>query len=149
MCRAVTKIPFLAERSRACAHPRVRTRRHDAFGELASQTDARGVVTQITSRDALGRTVQRTQAPPVNPPAGTANETLVDTYAYDPTNLATHEIAKGQLGSVVRTRAGTQTWSETYEYDTSVRLSKTTTQHNDGGSNLTLVTTQTYDSLGR
>ena len=115
---------------------------YNALGELNSQTDARGVVTQINSRDAVGRIVQRTQTPPASPPTYIANETLVDAYTYDPTN------ARGQLGSITRTRAGTQTWSETYAYDTDARPITTTTVINDNG-NPTFNSTVGYDSQGR
>ncbi|HET8942006.1 MAG TPA: RHS repeat domain-containing protein [Rudaea sp.] len=60
---------------------------YDAFGELRSQTDARGVVTTVTQRDALGRPMQQQQVPPSPVPAGFyANEILQDNWSYDPAN---------------------------------------------------------------
>ena len=121
---------------------------YNALGELTSQTDARGVVTTVTGRDALGRMTQRQQVSPttVN---GLAAENLFDAWSYDPLN------GVGQLGGVTRRRgSGTPgsnpvTWSESYAYDPAVRPIAIATTINESGSTLNLSSSTSYDNVGR
>lgn len=123
----------------------------DALGEPLSQTDARGVVTTIVGRDALGRVTERTAVPPATLPTGLANETVRDTWGYDPTNgLGQPSYQARQRGANRSTpSANPEVWRESYTYDANTaRLSTTTTTISEG-SPVTLTTTQAYDSLGR
>jgi RHS repeat-associated protein len=123
---------------------------YDAFGELTSQTDARGLVTTVNSRDALGRTTQQQQVPPASVPNGMANQTLLDDWSYDPAN------GIGELDTVTRKRgsgrtvptATTPVWSEQTGYDTVARPTTITTTINETGA-VSLASGMTYDSNGR
>jgi len=120
---------------------------YSAFGELLSQTDARGVVTTVNSRDAIGRTTQQQQVWPASA-TGPSNENLLDSWTYDPVN------GIDELASITRQRgtaspaSNPQTWSESYTYDTSARQIATTTTISEGTS-VPLTTNTVYDSFGR
>ncbi len=47
---------------------------YDALSELATQTDARGVVKKINARDALGRVTEQQEVPPANAPNGLTDD---------------------------------------------------------------------------
>ncbi|MBS0438997.1 MAG: hypothetical protein JSS33_06275, partial [Proteobacteria bacterium] len=110
----------------------------DALGELLTQTDARGVITTVNSRDALGRTTQRQQVPPSSAPAGLAYETVLDDWTFDPVN------GIGKLKQVQRRRAAGRTvpaqsatpvWQESYGYEAATaRPSTITTTVNESGN---------------
>ena len=92
---------------------------YNALGELWSQTDARGVFSQITGRDALGRMLGKTST--MAPGLGLASETTEDVFQYD---------AAGGIGmqaSTTRRVNGTQVWQEQYQYDDAERISRITT----------------------
>jgi len=120
---------------------------YDALGELTSQVDARGVVTTVTSRDALGRITRRQQVSPTGV-TGLAAENLIDTWIYDPAN------GIGQVKSIARQRgAGTPptnpTWSESYAYDSGARPTMISTTISEPGSTLNLNSGTSYDGAGR
>ena len=122
---------------------------YDALGELVSQTDARSAVTSVTSRDALGRILTRTEVPPATVPTGEATDKWTDVWSYDPPN------GIGQVSQVTRQR-GPNTppttnpvvWQETYTYNPQSLLSSVATKvAEDATVNFTSGTT--YDTDGR
>jgi len=124
---------------------------YDALGELLTQTDARNIVTSVVARDVLGRTTERQEVPPVSVPQGTANETVDDTFTFDPSN------GIGEPGGATRRRGSNRTtpssnpvtWTESYSYEaTTARLSTTTTSVTEANV-LNLQTTESYDTYGR
>ncbi|WP_386068756.1 SpvB/TcaC N-terminal domain-containing protein [Tahibacter sp. UC22_41] len=70
----------------------------NALGEIDVQTDARGVVTRVTGRDALGRVLAQTRIP-ASYAAEVADEQVRDTWAFDPPG------AKGKLQQMARYRS--------------------------------------------
>jgi RHS repeat-associated protein len=123
----------------------------DAFGELLNQTDARGVVTTVTKRDALGRATERTAVPPASLPAGLMNETVVDRWSYDPAN------GLGRLGQQLRLRGTNRTtpgsnpevWRESYGYEALTARPSTTNTTISEGTPVALASSQIYDTAGR
>lgn len=124
---------------------------YDAQGELLTQTDARGVVTTVNSRDALGRTTEQQQVPPSVVPTGLQNETVLDDWTFDPAN------GIGELNTVTRKRgtnrttpsANPQVWKEAYGYESATaRPSTITTTINESGT-VTLGSSMDYDPYGR
>jgi RHS repeat-associated protein len=124
---------------------------YDALGELLTQTDARGVVTTVNARDALGRTTEQQAVPPAALPAGLANETLVDRWAFDPLH------GVGALGQMQRLRgpnrttptANPEVWKESYGYETLTARPSTITTKISEGAVQTLDTAMDYDIYGR
>jgi len=124
---------------------------YNAFGEVLTQTDARGVVTTVNSRDALGRTTEQQQVPPATVTTGVANETLLDDWSYDPANgtgeLSTVARRRGS-GTTVPLSGATPVWRESYNYDGAARPSGIRTTINESG-NVVLNSAMDYDSNGR
>lgn len=124
---------------------------YDAFGELLSQTDARGVITTINTRDVLGRTTEQQAVPPVSLPAGMANETVVDRWVFDTGN------GIGDLGQQKRLRGPNRTipgsnpevWREDYTYEPLTARASTTTTTISEGATQTLTSDVHYDTYGR
>jgi RHS repeat-associated protein len=124
---------------------------YDALGELLNQSDARGVVTTVTKRDALGRTTEQQVVPPAALPTGLANETVVDRWTFDPVS------GVGELGQAQRLRgpnratptANPEVWKEVYGYEsTTARPSAITTTISEGAVQ-TLQTSMDYNANGR
>ncbi|TMP26413.1 hypothetical protein CWB99_19105 [Pseudoalteromonas rubra] len=85
---------------------------YNAFGELVSQTDARGVVLTM-KYDFLGRKVTQTQTTP----SGVVNEGNSE-WVYGKTNDTVHQLISSTQGS---------SWKQTYYYDTFGRAAATLT----------------------
>ncbi|WP_283241213.1 SpvB/TcaC N-terminal domain-containing protein [Pseudoalteromonas rubra] len=85
---------------------------YNAFGELVSQTDARGVVLTM-KYDFLGRKVKQTQTTP----SGVVNEGNSE-WVYGKTNDTVHQLISSTQGS---------SWKQTYYYDTFGRAAATLT----------------------
>lgn len=111
---------------------------YNGLGELLLQTDARGVETRVTQRDAFGRVLQQRRERPAGVLAGLADEKFLDTWQYDSGG------AKGALAVVERRRSvagspdGTApVWAENYLYETdSARLYTRTTKIAQGTPDL-------------
>jgi len=123
---------------------------YDALGEILTQTDARGVITSVTGRDALGRTTTQQAVPPATVPLGLANETLQDTWVFDPAS------GIGALASATRRRGASTTpgsnpivWSESYGYEAATARPSTISTTITEGSAVTLSSSMNYDSNGR
>jgi RHS repeat-associated protein len=124
---------------------------YDALGELLNQTDARGVVTTVTKRDALGRTTEQQAVPPAALPTGLANETVVDRWTFDPVS------GVGELGQAQRLRgpnraaptANPEVWKEVYGYETNTARPSTITTTISEGAVQTLATSMDYNANGR
>jgi RHS repeat-associated protein len=118
---------------------------YDGLGELIQQTDARGAVTQVTSRDSLGRVLTQTATPPVaGAPPGMTNEITQDTWSYDIPVIGAPTTITRLRGATAGTLANV--WSETYTYDPyTKRLTKrSTTQEKETGG--VLATMYQYDA---
>jgi RHS repeat-associated protein len=120
---------------------------YDAFGDFRGQVDARNVVTQVNSRDVLGRLTQQQIVPPATVPTGMVNETQLDTWTYDPTEgIGKIDVVQHQSGANTTPAANAVTWSETYTYENATsRLVGTSTFI----KNTTLMSNEAYDAFGR
>jgi RHS repeat-associated protein len=124
---------------------------YDALGEMLNQTDARGVVTTVTKRDALGRTTEQQAVPPAALPVGLANETIVDRWTFDPVH------GVGALGQAQRLRgpnraapsANPEVWKEAYGYESATARPSTITTTISEGQVQTLTTSMDYNANGR
>lgn len=127
---------------------------YNGLGELVTQTDARGVLTRVLQRDAMGRVLQQQREPasPQSLPEGFPDEKLLDSWQYDPIG------AKGQAALIARRRASAATpdvdmadaaivWQESYAYaPASTRLTRRSTQMERAAPGpLTLETDYQYD----
>jgi len=128
------------------------TFKYDALGEVLTQTDARGVVTTINQRDALGRMKEQQQVPPSPAPPGLYNYTELDDWSFDPTN------GIGELGSIERRRTSgtaiplqtdTPVWQESYTYDQHTARALTIATTVNEGATVTLNSLMDYDGSGR
>lgn len=120
---------------------------YDAFGELLTQTDARGVVATVSKRDALGRATEQQAVPPAALPPGLANETLVDRWTFDPVNGIGAIGQKQRLRGPNRTTptANPEIWKEVYGYETTTARPSTITTTISEGQVQTLATAMDYD----
>lgn len=124
---------------------------YDALGELLTQTDARGVVTSVLGRDALGRVTQQEELPPATAVTGLDSNVVLDQWTYDPT------YGKGELGTATRRRGSNRTspasnpivWQESYGYDSTTARPSTTATTITEGSAVTLNSAMSYDVYGR
>ncbi len=124
---------------------------YNALGELKTQTDARGVVTTVTQRDAMGRVLQQRREPTLGVPASLTDEKVLDTWQYDPSG------AKGQLALAKRQSAtasnggipdnAAPAWQESYAYfaDSTRLYTRTTTIAAAGPGPLVLTNEYQYD----
>lgn len=124
---------------------------YNALGELTTQTDARGVVTTVAQRDALGRVLSQQRLPPASPPAeglGFFYDKTLDTWVYDSAGI------KGQLASVSRrlttdsgvsVAAAPVVWQESYGYRLDTGRLDTRTTTSAGGPLLPLIYKYQYD----
>jgi RHS repeat-associated protein len=91
---------------------------YNAVGDLLTQVDARGVKTEVTQRDGIGRMLERTRMPTIGMSAGLADQLVRDSWIYDTSG------SKGQLAVTQRERAFASTrtpnyeqvWKESYVY---------------------------------
>ncbi|GMV31164.1 MAG: hypothetical protein AMXMBFR59_32890 [Rhodanobacteraceae bacterium] len=124
---------------------------YNALGELKTQTDARGVLTSVTQRDALGRVLKQRREPTLGVPASLTDEKTLDTWQYDPSG------AKGQLALIKRQRASASlngnpdtapaSWQESYTYfaDSVRPYTRTTTIERAAPGPLVLTNEYQYD----
>ncbi|UXI67952.1 polymorphic toxin-type HINT domain-containing protein [Tahibacter amnicola] len=124
--------------------------RMNAFGELLSQTDARGAVNTVTQRDALGRVKQSRIVPPASLPQGLSNDVFQDDYTYDPANAIgmVHEVTRRRGSNRNNPGANPVVWKTIHAYDAFGRPNGATTTITEGAA-VTLTHSTTYDDFSR
>lgn len=116
---------------------------YDGLGELVSQTDARGAVVSVASRDALGRVLQQTASPPAVVPTGMENEYLQDNWQYDSSVIGALSVSSRLRGSSASTLSTVWTESDSYDSNTKRLTKRSVAQENEAG---TLDTKYLYDT---